>query len=267
MGAARGYYSLIQYCPDLSKAESVNVGVLLFCPESKFIDARTSSGNDRVRRLVGTGNFDPARLQAAKKAIEARLRICQEDFRTVEDLNRFIDTRANELLFTPPRPMKVINPEVDLDALFKELVGGRVRRKTRTPEFPELDRTFREPRFKNRILFDQRVEIPVLDRTIDVPYAYRNGALNLIKPQRFPKPESNATEVAMRLAAEGNLLARYEAEDGTSRQLIVVSVADHQQASEREKKIQRILKEFRTKFVPHSQIDDFVRKVQREAHE
>lgn len=73
-----GYYSLIQYCPDLSKAESVNVGVLLFCPDVKFIDARTSSGNDRVRRFFGGGSFDSARLQAAKKAIEVRLRICRD---------------------------------------------------------------------------------------------------------------------------------------------------------------------------------------------
>jgi len=121
MGATRGYYSLIQYCPDLSKAESVNVGVLLFCPEAKFIDARTSSENSRVRKFFGPGTFDPVRLQAAKKAIEARLRVCRDDFRTVEDLNHFIDTRANELLITPPRPMKVLNPEAALDALFKEL--------------------------------------------------------------------------------------------------------------------------------------------------
>ena len=53
MNAHRGYYSLIQYCPDLSRLEAVNVGVVLFCPEPRFIEARTSAGNDKPRRLFG----------------------------------------------------------------------------------------------------------------------------------------------------------------------------------------------------------------------
>ncbi len=266
MGTVRGYYSLIQYCPDLSKAESVNVGVLLFCPEVKFIGARTSSENTRVRRFFGTGTFDPARLQAAKKAIEARLRLCRDDFRTVDDLNRFIETRANELLITPPRPMKVLNPEADLDALFKELVGGRARQEPRHPEFPELDRAFRKPRIADRVQFDQQVEVPVLGRDIHVPYAYRNGALNLVKPQKFPKAEGNAKETAMRLAIEGDLLFRYKAEDGTERKLIVVSVVTQNHDEERETWIRQILGEYNTRLVSQSQVDEFIQEVQREAH-
>lgn len=123
MEAARGYYSLIQYCPDPSKAKSANVGVLLFCPALKFIEARTSAGNDRVRRFFGKDSFDPGRLRAAERAIESRLHVSREDFRTLEDLNSFIETRANELRITSPRPMKVLNPEADLDDLFAELVG------------------------------------------------------------------------------------------------------------------------------------------------
>lgn len=267
MGATRGYYSLIQYCPDLSKAESVNVGVLLFCPEAKFIDARTSSENSRVRKFFGSGTFDSVRLQAAKKAIETRLRVCRDDFRTVDDLNHFIDTRANELLITAPRPMKVLNPAADLDALFKELVGGRAKKESRQPEFPELDRALREPRLANRIQFDQRVEIPVLGRTIEVPYTYRNGALNLIKPQKFPKSESNVKETASRLAIEGDLLFRHKAEDGAQRQLIVVSLTDQNHDRDREAWIRQILSEYNTRMVPQSQVDEFIHEVEKEAHD
>ncbi len=267
MGAARGYYSLIQYCPDLSKAESVNVGVLLFCPDMKFIDARTSSGNDRVRKFFGRESFDSARLQAAKRAIETRLRLCREDFRTVDDLDHFIETRANELLMTAPRPIKVFNPEADLDALFKELVGGRVKKEVHVPEIPQLDQAFRSSSFVNRVQFDQQVEIPVLGREIHVPYAYRNGALNLIKPQQFPKTEGNVKETAMRLAIEGDLLSRHAAEDGTKRKLIVVSVTAQSGDGEREDWIRRILKEYHTRLVVPSQLEEFVQEVNREAHE
>lgn len=42
-----GYYSLKQYYPDLSRLEAVNVGVVFFCPETRFIEARTSEASTR----------------------------------------------------------------------------------------------------------------------------------------------------------------------------------------------------------------------------
>lgn len=126
MPGVRGYYGLIQYCPDASRAEAANVGVILFCPEPHFIGARISEGNERIRRFFGKDRpFDWGRVDAAKRAIVARLMTSRAELRSVEDLNRFIATRANELQVTPLRSVKVQYPEADLDALFKELVGGR----------------------------------------------------------------------------------------------------------------------------------------------
>src|SRR5438046_2093048 len=118
MNPVKGYYSLIQYCPDLSRLEAANVGVLLFCPEPHFIDARTASSNQRVRRFFGSDDRDWDRINEAKAAIEDRLKAEGEHFRTLEDLERFIGTRANEIQLTPPRPIKVFNPAQDLEALF-----------------------------------------------------------------------------------------------------------------------------------------------------
>ncbi len=52
MSTKRGYYSLIQFCPNPSRAEAVNLGVLLFCPEAGFIGARTSATNQRAAKLA-----------------------------------------------------------------------------------------------------------------------------------------------------------------------------------------------------------------------
>ena len=41
MKPSKGYYSLIQYCPDLGRLEAANVGVLLFCPERGFLKFST----------------------------------------------------------------------------------------------------------------------------------------------------------------------------------------------------------------------------------
>lgn len=49
----KGHYSLIQYCPDPARRESVNVGVLLFCPEAEFLSALVSSDKCRVARQLG----------------------------------------------------------------------------------------------------------------------------------------------------------------------------------------------------------------------
>ena len=44
----KGYFCLVQYCPDLARREVANVGVLLFSPEHDFLEARLVTGNQRV---------------------------------------------------------------------------------------------------------------------------------------------------------------------------------------------------------------------------
>lgn len=124
MAGHNGYYSLIQYCPDASRAEAANVGVLLFCPDLRYIDAKVSRGNDRIARFFHRGTFDAERINAAKQAIVSRLEVERDAFRTLDDLQRFIDTRANEIIVTTPRPVKVRDAAEDLTRLFSELVAG-----------------------------------------------------------------------------------------------------------------------------------------------
>ena len=125
--ANKGYYSLIQYCPDRSRLEGANVGVVLFCPEQRFLQARLSSGTDRLRRFFGTGSFDPSALAAAKRALAARLHTDGLAFQTIEDMEHFIATRANALTLTPARPLKVDDPAGLLDSLFTEVLSPRLR--------------------------------------------------------------------------------------------------------------------------------------------
>ncbi len=122
MKTVNGYYSLIQYCPDPSRAEAANVGVLLFCPELKFICATLSKGNDRVAKFFGRDSFDPVRLNQLKRSIEARLIEDKDSFQTLDDVMGFIKTRANEIRITKPRATKLTNPEDKLSSLFEKLV-------------------------------------------------------------------------------------------------------------------------------------------------
>lgn len=126
MNFARGYYSILQYVPDLERAEGVNVGVVLLCPEENFLRAKTSDDDDRVLRFFGErADLDLRRLAALKLAFEERIAMEAGRIKTLEDFQQFVATRANHLRLTPPRSVKVTDAEAELDSLFASLVEER----------------------------------------------------------------------------------------------------------------------------------------------
>jgi len=146
MNATKGYYSLVQFYPDLSRLEAANVGVILHVPERGFIRARMASGNDRVRRFFsGQDIGELEHINFIKQALANRLEVERHLFKTPEDLQRFAEQQANDLLVTRPRFVKVTDPEQALESLFVELVGGRGQRPERDEVEPIrrlLKRTF-----------------------------------------------------------------------------------------------------------------------------
>ena len=116
------------------------------------------------------------------------------------------------------------------------------------------------------MLFDQEVAVPVLRRTLRVPYAFSNGVLNLVKPQRFAADENRATTTAMRLAIEGDLLHRHP-ENREQRLLIVVSTFEEPvTATDLRGRVDNVLDEYHVRVVHDDQIDDFAVEVEQQAH-
>jgi hypothetical protein len=271
MNAKKGYYSLIQFCPDASRLEAVNVGVLLFCPEAEFIAARTARSNQRAAKLVGRSALNTASLNAAKRAIVRRLQTDREAFARFEDLQKFVDSRGNVLKLTPPRPVKVFNPEVELNNLFDELVGGIARSQAEesatVPAHAQLDVVFRSLKQQGRARLDWEITIPVLGRSLHVPYAYRNGIWNLVKPHYFSRQEGRALRAAERLAIEGDLLFRNPSDDNGKKKLVIISSFDEDQAiSNLKSRVEHVLREYNVKTVPDSQVAQFLQEVEQEAH-
>lgn len=226
MESSKAYYCLIQYCPDLSRLEAANIGVILFCPERRFIRAKTAQGNDRVRRFFGSQDNDWTQINAMKNSIENRLEVAGHDFKSLDDLTNFISTRANEMQITPPRPMKVLDPEKDLEELFEELVGGRSREALKysaPPVEKALAKTFREKGVEEFIRRDVTVRVPAFRKPLTVPFGFQNGRFNLIQPVRFHQTlESRVVDVACRHAVEGRSLYDHPDEKLGDLQLIVV---------------------------------------------
>ena len=122
----RAHYALIQYCPDLSRLETVNVGVVLLVPEDRFLGVRVLKNTQRAIRFFGRDRVNADALSASLRSLAERLRHEheQDTFRTVDDLDAVSSTRGNALLLTRSRPMVTSDPEGDLDRLFDELVAA-----------------------------------------------------------------------------------------------------------------------------------------------
>ena len=86
-------------------------------------------------------------VESQKAAIDARLTHEQRAFQHLEDFEAYISRRANSLKLTLARPVKVENPELELDALLKRLVAERSPALERAAGVTaELSEVFREAR-------------------------------------------------------------------------------------------------------------------------
>lgn len=219
----KAYYCLIQYCPDRSRLEAANIGVLLFCPEKLFLQARTSRDNARIRHFFGSEGHDWKRINSFKKGLEERLEVEHSKIQSLEDLEKFVATRANEFQITPPRPLKVLRPEEELDVLFKELVGGRHRKEHRTT-FPKyLAEKFQTAGIANKLRRNIELTVPLFEREIILPYGYQNGRFHLIQPVRFESSDpKQSINTACHYAVEGRSFYEHPHPDFGELQLIVV---------------------------------------------
>ena len=207
MKPTRGYYCLIQYCPDLSRLEAANIGVLLFCPDRLFLEARIAKDNRRIQHFFGSEGHDWSQINSFKIGFEDRLEVEHQNIQNLEDLQRFIELRANQIQITEPRPMRVRIPEEDLDQLFQELVGG-LHRKQKSISFKRcIGDRFANAGLESKIAKGVPVHVPISNRDIEIPYGYQNGRFNLIQPVSFQSKEpGNDIGKACRFAVEGHSL-------------------------------------------------------------
>jgi hypothetical protein len=223
MNSAKGYYSLIQYCPDRTRLEAATIGVLLFCPERDFLKAMTVRSNRRIARFFGRQGHDWQRINSFKHAIQERVEVERSSIQTVANLEEFISLRANQLQITPPRSMCVHDPEEDLKALFHDIVGD----KPRTPDIPKFQRyvgeRLRAVGLERKVRTNIPVTVPVFNQQMSIPYGFQNERFHLIQPVSFLslKP-SEARDKACRYAVEGRSLYDAPAHSELGRLRLVV---------------------------------------------
>lgn len=259
--ATKGYYSLIQYCPDLGRLEAANIGVLLFSPERQFLKAMTTRNNSRIIRFFGSEGHDWVRINAFKKGLEDRIALEGTDIKSLEDLQRFIDQRANLLQITPPRPMKVAEPEKDLEALFKELMSETAHRTASRTLRRLLGEKLTTAGLERKLRKNIKVSVPVLGKDVEIPFGFQNGRFNLINPVRFEasNPEQSII-TACKYAVEGRSL--YESPDPElgNLQLVVVGKfrpKDHDSPN----RVKRVFQDYGVKLYRTSEIPQLIDEI------
>jgi DNA-directed RNA polymerase subunit F len=265
--AVKGYYSILQYVPDLERSEGVNIGILLLCPEKGFLKAQTAHGNDRVRRFFGPDtDLDLDRLNAYKEIFEERVEAETANIRSPEELERFIDTRGNQLRLTRPRPVKVFDPEATLQELFNTLVGGHRRRKAAS-ESPtaELTRNFdaliERDHLEDRIERDVRIESTIFRQPLIFPVAFRNGQLNVIQPVAFEKSEERSRAHACELAVQSDELRQRQ----EPVQLNVLASFQPDQP-ESEERVRNVLEKYQVTLYTPQELDRLIEIIKTTTH-
>ena len=263
MKPSRGYYSIIQYCPDLGRCEAANVGVLLFCPERHFLKAVTSRNNRRIARFFGSTGHDSVRITTLKRGLEDRVQKESSGIKTVDDLQRFIALRANLLQFTPPKPMRVSDPEKDLAVLYEELIGEPAKKRHSKTLRRIIGEKFSGARLDKKLCRDITVTVPILEKTVEIPFAFQNGRFNLINPVHFEAADPDTVlGTACKYAVEGRSLFQHADPQHGNRQLIVVG-RFRQSDRESPARVRRVFKEHDVRLFKASELPMLVDEIRR----
>ena len=206
------YYSLIQFSPDRSKHEAVNIGVAVYSRSEHRVYVRISKDNRRIKRFFGDQDWQFVAI--ARRAIQQRL--SSESFGSVKDLEEFISRRANSIRMTELQPISSSNVESDVEGLYSDLVEEAIHSKR-----ARIDREFGQVLLGAGVrgLVKGRVRVPLssFGGSLQAPYAFQNGRFNLLEPVQFGADGKSLLEVVGGKAIEGRYL--YEHPDPTHGEL------------------------------------------------
>jgi len=267
---ARAFYSVVQYCPDRFRAEAVNVGLVLLCLEPHALRVRMTRNHDRVRRLFAIARPELKNLKVSIFGLKSRIENSTQEFRTFEDLAGFAASRANDLRLTEPRLVKVDDLDVDFERLFAELVETQSTADLAVASPaevlpPALGNVFYRLQQARKIWRPGTITVPVYKRKLDIPYAYRNGVVNFVKPHVFPATKRAETQAAT-LAVNGDLIRKHS-QGGEKHLLIVVSTQETaKQADEISEHVEPLFLEYGVRLVRPDNVEAFAKEVEASAH-
>jgi hypothetical protein len=267
---ARSFYSIVQYCPDRFRAEAVNMGLVLLCLDPHIVRVRMTDKLNRVRKFFSITKPDQVNLKVSMQSLTSRINLSRNELRTLEDLSAFASSRANDLRLTEPRLAKVGDIDTDFERLFADLVvqQSTAELADASPAEvlpPKLHEVFVRLQQSKKIWHPGKITVPIFKRKLNIPYAYKNGVVNLVQPHVFPATKRAETQAAT-LAINGDLIQKHLIK-GEMHKLIVVSTQETADlAKEINEHIEPLFREYNVRLIRPKDADAFANEVERSAH-
>lgn len=246
------------------------MGLVVVCIEPHLLRVQMTGNYDRVRKLFAVDRLELKNLKLATHGLQSRIENSLDEFPTMESFAAFVGTRANDLRLTEPRLVKLVEMDADFNRLFVELVEDQTAKGVaqHSPAEvlpPQLGEVFYRLSAARKIWSPGKIMVPVYNRKLDIPYAYKNGVVNLVKPHQFPASKHAETQAAT-LAINGDLIRRHLI-DGEQHRLIVVSTQETpEQSREVTEHIEPLFKEYGVRLIRPESAAEFAAEVERSAH-
>lgn len=254
----RGYYCLVQYCPDPGRLEGVNFGVLVYCPEFGTAGVRTQTHVHRVRRAFGR-KISAKRYERLRRGFEIRFLREARKFRGLDDLQRFVGLEANDIHITEPRPVAVESLDRQLGELMNALVDDARDEQQKASVRDRLDAEFSKPEFHDLIAYNVEVHLPTIHSSLKLPYGFQNGCYHVIQPVHFQR--ESAAEVVARAGRY-----RFESELISQKDMQLVVVAEFPSGDKATPAIvERLLREKDADFYRLDEIDSLLKTIRETA--
>lgn len=190
-----GYYSLIQYCPNVSHGEVANIGVLLFVPKTGFVDVQVTPTNHRVAHIFGGGIHKYDTLQRYKEGLSEWVNVEKRQFATLDSAKSFFAAITGNVLFTPIRGVVCPGKAAEmLETLYKDYFSNEI--------VSQSEQSHKAPSFSKRRVFESlqtkygkeiwerlallpALEVGGTEKQIQPAFAFQNKHFNVVFAKKF----------------------------------------------------------------------------------
>ncbi len=203
----KGHYSLIRICPHPSRQEFFNVGLFLCEPTSDFGDVKILTKLPHLAPFIKNSWIQKEIFGHALSAVEETIRQIYAEHKNnpqglIDAFNFLFQRYVNEIRVEPLRSIKMLDPRSTFEDLFCRLIAPptppKAPKKKKNPIQHELDTFFRSHQGSPYVQLNLRFSLPFRKTDFEIPYAYKNGVWNFVKPVQI----SVSTEKAIFRYAE-----------------------------------------------------------------
>jgi hypothetical protein len=226
MESLQGYYSLVQYTEYPERNEFVNIGVVLFAGTSPRVLVKFSSSARRAEKAFNV--YLGVHYQYLQESLQDRLLSEFEGAWRKEQIDKFIALRSGKMRLSPRRSILVRDPKTSLEELFGQLVSDVPHRLRGTRVSTKLKNKFTLGGVDSLLEKPEPIHL-AQGITIKAPYAYQNGAYNMINAVSLQNEPDKAIEKASTYAVEGEWLYESSATDNQKRLVVVGDVSGQKQ--------------------------------------